>query len=265
MSTDTSEIQLAAWWHPQGLEINQFWHCTLGPLSLFLHRQAHEWWLAWERHEELTEQAQSRSQPLTELPDELTPTRYIFDRSPLAFCLKPQLLDRALVVKTHQPVRIPASQSVTFYISSPVCVAIALQEPDIPLEVLSSLRLSDTWFGPNTREGELCYATRTHARNSREELPLRPHRAVTPVTIKNRSSQWLTVDKLSIPLPFLAVYGAPDGNLWTDPIALQHTDDSPLATLEVGRSPKGLDLLSPAREPIQRNRLVRAFTSIFSD
>lgn len=271
MNTATPDTEFRAWWHPQRLETDRLWRCRIGPLSVFIRRQEHEWSLTWEQADEPTESTHCDSEPVEEVPGHLVTSRYVFGQSPESFCLKPRLLDRPLVVKTRQPVRIPANQKTTFFISSPVSVAVLLQtperrqEPELLLEALPCLRLSDTWFGPDTREGELCYAARTEARHSREELPLRPHRAVTPVTIENRSTEWLTIDKLSIPLPCLAVYGGPEGALWTDSISLQHTDDSQLANLVVGPAPEGLERLSPAQEMVQRHALVRAFTSIFSD
>lgn len=271
MNTATPEREFSAWWHPQTLTTDRLWHCTIGPLSIFLRRRESEWSLAWEQADDLTESIHCASEPAAETPEHLVTSRYVFDRSPKSFCLKPRLLDRPLVVKTRQPVRIPAHQKTTFFISSPVSVAVLLsmpespREPELLLEALPSLRLSDTWFGPDTREGELCYAARSEARHSRDELPLRPHRAVTPVTIENRSNQWLTIDRLSIPLPCLAVYGSDRGALWTDPISLQHTDDSQLANLVVGPVPEGLERLSPAQEMAQRHGLVRAFTRLFSD
>lgn len=277
MNTATPDSKLKAWWHPRKLDAGQLWHCTIGPLSVFVCRQEQEWSLAWEQTEDLAESTHCESESAEQIPEHLVSSRYVFDQSPESFCLRPRLLDRPLVVKTRQPVRIPAKQKTTFYISSPVTVAVLLQKPEpkqksglvqgpeLLLEVLPTLRLSDTWFGPSTQEGELCYAARTHARHSREELPLRAHRAVTPVTIENRSSEWLTIDKLSIPLPCLAVYGSPEDALWTDPISLLHTDDNQLANLIVGPVPEGLERLSPAQEMAQRNGLVRAFTSIFSD
>src|SRR5690625_5517561 len=76
---------------------------------------------------------------------------------------------------------------------------------EIPTKILS-----DTWFGPNTQMGTLCYASKTYTRSSRQEVTPRPHRAVTPVTVRNQSEELLSIDKLSIPVPHLALYGRDD-------------------------------------------------------
>jgi hypothetical protein len=203
------------------------------------------------------------------IPDGLKVSRYVFRKSPASLCLKPRSLERPVVVKTTQPVQVPPGENITFFISAPVCVSIELVKPHMVLQEVPVLRLSDTWFGPSTRIGELCYAAKTHARNSKDDVPLRPHRAVTPVIIHNRSDELLAIEKLSIPVPYLAIYGLSDGTLWTDPVSLEHIAGNQLATLKIGRNlPAGVtaaDRLALPRTPLQKGGLVRAFTSIFSD
>lgn len=259
------EAILAPWWRPTSLETGQCWHYAIGPLSLYLQRRKNQWLLAWKNHSDAQEHYRVVSEAVGAIPDGLSVSRFVFQNSPAGFCLKPRLLDRPVVVKTSHPVMVPPGEEITFFISSPVCVSVELREPDMVLQELATLRLSDTWFGPSTRVGEFCYAATTHARNDRSEVPLRPHRAVTPVTILNRSQELLAIEKLSIPVPYLAVYGQQDGTLWTDPVSLEHTQGSQLATMKIGRKPPGAQPLSLARTPPPGINLVRAFINIFSD
>lgn len=260
-----SDVQLTPWWEPVSLKTGQCWHYCVGPLSIYLQRSSNQWLLAWEHLDDTLEHHTVISEPLNEMPESLIPTRYVFSKSPANFRLKPRLLDRPVVVKTNQPVIVPQGESITFYISSPVSICVELSTPLTELREIPAVRLSDTWFGPSTRVGELCYATKTQARNNKADVPKRPHRAVTPVTVHNQSEEQLTIEKLSIPVLHLAVYGQPDGNLWTNPVSLRHTPGNPLAVLDVGKGPAGTHALAEAREPLQRSGLVRAFTSIFSD
>ncbi len=160
---------------------------------------------------------------------------------------------------------IPSGEEGTFYISSPVSVSIESDRLEKPLLELPTVILSDTWFGPNTREGELCYAARTSARNEKADVPLRPYRAVTPVTLRNHAKETLKIEKLSIPLPFLAVYGQDDGTLWTEPVTLEHHSAESLATMKIGKAPQGSRQLAPARQPAQKHNVVRAFINLFTD
>jgi hypothetical protein len=260
--------ELLPWWQPARLEVGQSWHYAVGPLSVYLQRREGEWLLACEQQEDLPEYYRVLSSEVAAIPDSLNTTRFVFQRSPAEFLLRPRLLDRPVVVKTNQPVSVPAGEKVTFYISSPVCVNVELTEPQVVLQESQTIRLSDTWFGPTTRVGELCYAAKTHARNNREDVPLRPHRAITPVTIQNSSETMLAIEKLSIPVPLLAVYGMAEGSLWTDPVSLEHTGASALANVKIEKNfPAGVtadNRLAAARAPVQKGALVRAFANIFA-
>ncbi|MCW8195958.1 DUF432 domain-containing protein [Proteobacteria bacterium 005FR1] len=259
---------LAPWWKPVHLAEGQCWRYAIGPLSLYLQRHASEWWLASESRGGTEDQFRLESSDIEAIPEELTYTRYAFSRPPASFCLKPRLLDRPVVVRTNQAVNIPPDQKITFFISTPVCVSVELTD-GLVLQEVPVMRLSDTWFGPSTRVGELCYAARTQARNTRSEVPLRPHRAVTPVTIHNRSDQMMAIDKVSLPAPFLPVYGRPDGTLWTVPLTLEHLGLEALAKVTIGEHPpEGVsqsDWLTPARDVPKKSGLVRAFVDMFSE
>ncbi|MEX1033364.1 MAG: DUF432 domain-containing protein [Cellvibrionaceae bacterium] len=269
MSSDTLATESKTpWWHPVELSEGQCWRYAIGPLAIYLQRHASEWWLATDMTSKAEELYRLDSGEVPYIPEGLSYSRYLFKESPSDFCLKPRLLDRPVVVRTNQAVNIPPQQSVTFYISTPVCISISLANGRLELQETPVLRLSDTWFGPSTQIGELCYATKTQARNSRREVPLRPHRAVTPVLIHNNSEKLLTIDKLSLPVPYLPVYGLPDGTLWTSPIELEHQPGDALAKLKISDQPpegagKG-DYLMPAREFARKGSLVRAFVDILS-
>lgn len=266
---EAEPVSLDVWWEPVELAVGQSWRYNVGTLLLYLQRGDSEWQLAWRELEDIAEHYRVVSEPAEALPAELPAERFVFQKVPGRFCLKPRLLDRPVVVKNLQPVHLPAGEHVTFYISSPVCVVVELSKPVMLAREIPTLRLSDTWFGPSTREGELCYATRTHARSRLQDLPRRPHRAVTPVTVHNQSSEVLTIDKLSIPVPYLAVYGTAEGVLWTDPVSLRHTTGSALAVLDVDKHlPASVGKVTRLAEPrmaVQRGSLVRAFTSMFSN
>lgn len=257
----------ALWWQPQTLLNEQSCKIQLGPLQIFLQRKAGEWRLATE----LLTQAEHQhveSHLLAQWPQHRLANRFVFENEPLQFCLKPVLADRPVVVKTHQPVYVPPGEQVTFYISSPVSIRIELQQPDLMLQEVQSQRLSDTWFGPNTQIGELCYADKTQARHSKEELPRRVHKAVTPVTVKNNSSQMMSIEKLSLPVPYLSLYGLADGSLWTDQVLLDHQDDAELSRLQISKQmPAGSDgaeRLAKPRLVMEKHGLFRAFSDLFA-
>lgn len=260
---------LSPWWLPVDVDSGQSWQYTLGPLTLYLQRLRSEWLLGHTILHEQDNRFLLRSRSISQLPELDNLQRFIFRESPAQFCLKPRLLDRSVVVKTRKQVSIPPGQQAVFYISSPVVVEVTVQQPDCKLADINSQRLSDTWFGPSTLHGELCYADKTQARHIRAELPARPHRAVTAITIENNADTMLVLDKLSIPVPYLAVYGLADGSLWTDPITLHHDGNHALTRFKISKHlPAGVaatDRLTEPRQHIEKQGFIRAFTGIFND
>ncbi len=256
----------ALWWHPQTLLNEHSCKIQLGPLLIFLQRKTGEWQLATELLNH-NEHHQLEWEILNQWPQHRLASRFVFEQEPLKFCLKPVLSERPVVVKTHQPVYVPPGEQVTFYISTPVNICIELQQPDLILQEVPSQRLSDTWFGPNTQVGELCYADKTQARHSKEELPKRVHRAITPVTVKNNASQMMSIEKLSLPVPYLSLYGLADGSLWTDQVLLDHQDDAELSRLQISKKmPEGSDgaeRVAKPRASMEKHGLFRAFSDLF--
>ena len=132
---------------------------------------------------------------------------------------------------------------------------------ETPLE-----RPPDTWIGPSTREGELCYATRSAARLDRASVPLHPHRALTELRIENGASDTLHLERVSLAVPYLSVYAARDGALWTESVVLERTASATLGKLEIGHPPvpSEVEKITPPRlSPAPGGIFVRAFSALF--
>ncbi len=263
MDTSTDKLASSPWWRPLEAGVGEGWQLAIGPLTLFIQRLSDQWMVASRRTEGTQEPDVFSIVRTVSVPEDLNPARFVFRQTSSRLELRPKLLDRSMVVRTSHPVRVPPGESITFYISSPVCVSVMLPDQQIELQELMTMRLSDTWFGPSTQLGSLCYAARTLARMSRNEVPPRAHRAVTPVTITNQAVGFLAIDKISIPLPHLAVYANDQHALWTDPVELTHVQGNPLTNFTVGKPVAGHQQLSPARVNLPKGGLVRAFAHIF--
>ena len=255
------------WWEPFQVPSGQQATLGLGPLVLRLHRGLDQWTLSTERDPEGDEPIRA-SRTLDEGPLGAEKYERYVQQSPrgdLRFV--PTLADRPVVVRPRQPVFVLPGQRITLFLSTPIWIRIEVGEPPRLLQEVPVMRLSDTWFGPSTREGELCYAARTHARHSLEELPLRPHRAVTPVRIHNQADSQLPIDKLSLPVPLLSVFGGAECSLWTEGVSLTRTADSELASMKIDTGPPrdaaAARLLSGPRRHPERGGLVRAFSGLF--
>ena len=116
-------------------------------------------------------------------------------------------------------------------------------------------------------EGELCFASRTLWRLRPDDEPLRPHRALTAVRIVNRASSALSIERLKLPAPHLALYQAADGTLWTQDVRYVRSEGDDFAALRLrDRAPAGAEgavRLAEPRERREEHGVVRAFQSLF--
>jgi hypothetical protein len=192
--------------------------------------------------------------------------RYGFSSAPAVISLQPLLADRPVVVSPESPISLPSDEEITLYVSTPAWIAISIGDPPVPVIDVALQRPSDTWFGPSTMRGELCYAVRTSARMRLENLPIRPHRVVSSVRITNRGNTNLAFERVKIPMTQMSVFGAADGQLWTQTIDLERYQDEQDATVRLGTDPppQAVDasLLHGPRTPAERGVLISAFSDL---
>ena len=259
----------ALWWKDMEFPTGETLCWQIGPFSVWITRSDSEWRVAHEYSSHDEDRPVEwrvdfgRCQPA----DAAVLSRYIFGRTSPRLSLKPVLADRPVVTKPHTPFYIPSGIDATIFVSTPLWVRIEVNDPPVFLQELPIVRPSDTWFGSSTLEGEICYATRTSARLRLEEVPRRPHRAITPVMIRNRASSNLFLERLSIPVPFLALYGDAQGLLWTEPLTLIRETETEMAEVRLAEDPPAhaetpVRLMEPRQKP-ETGMLVRAFSSIF--
>lgn len=265
-----AEMDRAAWWGQYTVPTQKQGKWQLGPLTVWLQHLAHEWRLATRTRPEAYEKIVRYEGPraLEQLSQEITPARFCFSHMCDSVRLIPALPDRAVVTKPDTPLYVYPGEQVTLYLSFPLWLRVEVGEPSRLLKEVPLYRLSDTWFGPNTREGELCYASRTAGTVNLSDLVRRSYRASTAVVVRNRSNAPLYVERLNVNLPFLSLYADVDNMLWTNALVLEHNAGGDLATLQVEkRAPseaKGGQFIVGPRQVDHRNALVRAFSSMLS-
>jgi len=275
MSADRGVVPAPAafWWLPRTVPDGHTLHCCLGPLTMQICRGHGEWQLAVVPGEE-TEASTIVALDLREgdIGDDVAAERierFIFAGASGVLRLVPLLADRSVVIRPRQSVFLPSGEETTMFLSSPLSLRIEVGEPAVLLREVPMLRLSDTWFGPSTREGELCYSGRSSARHSLAEVPRRPQRAISPLRIRNEAKSPLRLDKISLPVPVLSVYGAVDGSLWTEMVTMIRGSDSDMAALRIEPGPPAwageAERVSAPRRDQSRGGLVRAFNVLFGD
>ena len=259
----------SVWWGEFEPEIGSAVNWSIGPL-LFAVRRREKEWQVYHRSSDWSDDTPS-NWTITEGEEILCGDgafhRHVFSDTSEELVIEPLLADRSVVIKSAVPILIPAGEEVSFYVSTPLWVQAKLPRRKHVLLDVAAIRLSDTWFGPSTMEGELCYATTTSGRLYLDDLPVRTHRAITPVKIKNSGEKPLKLEKLSLPVPFLSLFDTCVHGLWTEEITLYHDERKALAEVVVGGHPpepfSATRRISGPRKTAAKSMLHKTFGALF--
>lgn len=253
------------WWGPREVPLGSCGRWRIGPAVLWIERLHSEWRLATESAPD--DDAVDVAVP-AEAPDLLeldTVMRFGMSSDGAEITLQPRLADRPVVTRPRKPFFVPPRESVTLFVGSPVWVALSL-DADVELTELPIRRPADTWFG-SPIDGELCYASHTGCRLRREEVPIRPHRALSKVRVVNRASTGFVLERMQLPVEYLELYRAVDGSLWSQDVELVRAEaDAPTPmSIQPGAPELAEDgeLVAGPRKHDGGNVLVGAFTALF--
>lgn len=193
--------------------------------------------------------------------------RFVFRQTTPWLQLLPRLADRSVVVRPMTPLFVPAGQETTFYVTTPIWLATYAEGVAEPLLDIPVVIPRDTWFGPGPARGEVCYATQVTGRTNLSQLLPRPFRAVTPVQVTNQGTRALPIERINIPTPFLPVFGAESGRLWTPALSITRHSGSGQLHIEIESGISTLaghvTRLTPARRGSDEHGLIRVFDNFF--
>lgn len=256
------------WWGRFGIPSGGGGFWSVGPFRLWIRRRAGEWDVSAARgpdpmQEGVTVQVPfDPAQPLDEAPADAVRCRFASEETASNLFVTPLLADRPVVARPESSFYLLGRHDVAMYVSHPVWVRLEAGDPPGELLTMPTHQPSDTWFGPSTREGEICYAVRTAARTSLDGFPFRPGRAVTELRIRNRAASPLAFERISIPAPHLSLYQDLDGRLWTEGVTVERPEHGDAVQVRVGGAPPDAAekaiLVSKPWQSESRNVLERA-------
>lgn len=255
------------WWGPWELPRGRTGQWRIGPLTLRLIHLEGEWRAHVERGSDPVDPTLEMTVPLAEEPElpAAQVTRFALATRSGAVALRPALADRPVVVRPDMPFTLLPHEETRLFLTTPVWVQVHADGERLLLDV-PAYRPSDTWLGPNTREGVLGYAGRTLARLSMDGLQIRPARAATVVRLRNDGADSMRVDRFSLPVPHLPLFADAEHRLWTPHVTVERRADGALAGFDVGREPPPeagdtVEVAAP-RARADRNFLFRAFSAL---
>ena len=231
-----------AQWAPFDLDVDGQETRAFGPLSVQLTRGASDWRVEFRRNGVVS------SSGLKPTPSGDT-LRFTAGETGRALAVTPMLLDRSVVARPAVPVYVLPGETVRLFVATPLALRLETADGRKRLTETATVRLSDTWFGPSTREGELCYASMTGAHTSADSIPGSWVRAITAVRVTNRGSANVRIERVKIPCTFLSVFRDEGNHLWTEELRLVRTKDGDGAEPELARVPETVGLLRRVAAP----------------
>lgn len=256
------------WWGSFALNEGEQRVLRCADLCLQLHSLPNQWWLGYEWQHEV-----NQFEPVLEAgsaePQECeNEQRFVFADLPEGVTIQPALADRPVVCRPVVSVSLLPFQEVTLFVCLPLWVKLHTGTDDCTLLDIPTVRVCDSWFGPNTREGVISYASQVTEQLDVKPIANNKARAAIEVRIQNQSEQMLTLDKISVPAPNLSLYADERGQFWTPRITLvrRGNEDAILSVDEVisgGLNQADLSLVCAAREDIGRSKITKAISALF--
>ena len=256
------------WWGEFQLNEGQQRLLRCADLCLQIDALPYQWWLGYEWQDEVNQfepvMEQSESEPVTKDNEQ----RFVFASLPSGFSIQPALADRPVVCRPVVSVSLLPFQEVTLFVCLPLWIKLSTERDGQILLDIPTVRVCDSWFGSNTREGVISYASQVTEQLDVKPITNNKARAAIEVRIQNQSDQMLTLDKISVPAPNLSLFADDKGQFWTPRITLVRRDheDAILSIDEVvsgGVDESELTLVCAAREDIGRSKITKAISALF--
>lgn len=268
MESQTEGLQDGVWAQPYTLASGQTQYHQLGQVRLWVTLLDQEWQVRSQTRSPETDPVTWTQSIGHTLPSsDVDLQRFIRPGDSNVVTFIPGVASLPTVIRPFQPLTIPAGGRCVIYVGTVVWMKVCVGESKTLLTEVPLGMPSLTWVGRNTMEGELCYSSSSFARLVLEAVPKRPWRAVTPVTIINQRTEPLLLERFSLPTPLLSLHLNERGQLWTPGVKVVCETEMNSASLNVDQSLLAAAgqcrQVGPAREPIARGRLVRAFDRMF--
>ncbi|GAA5482335.1 DUF432 domain-containing protein [Haloferula sargassicola] len=253
-------------WNERRLEDGDWLRADFVDLTLLVFSTLEEWRVAAvgpERRSELEGLEKG-----DRLPEGLPWERW--DRGPedRGLNFRPVFPDRPVIVRPRAPLHLSPRAKAVFYLGIPAWIELSadLERTRRVLSSWPSVRLSNSWHGVPT-QGELCYASRTHARRRYTTEEWSEFDIATTVEISNQSENTLPFERLFFETDHLALF-LHGSRLWANHARIRASEGADELN-GVAFSPKPYGpaadarIISAARRGIVRRSILRsAFSTV---
>ncbi len=254
-------------WDAVAIESDILYRAGFSTLTVWLKHSDEDIYLATERQSrERKPFALSEARGAKE-PADLSWGRWVVGQETSQVQFIPAMPDRPIVVRPAYPLRVPTRKNAVFFMSIPIWIRVVVRPPEgsILCEI-PSLVLSNTWFGDPT-SGELCYALRTRALRSLDEIEDRPYVATCPISVQNHAPAELNFERLCVQVQHLNVYRART-RLWTNELEVRFQGEEHSSQITIGKQPPAFaiepEVACLARKPAEKTLLTQSFSFLRS-
>lgn len=249
-------------WQVYTLEPDLCYHAVIGSLHIWIKHVQQDWYVAHERA--LKESGSTKLNVSRERKKQagLTWNRWATGEGTSTVQLRPAMPDRPVVIRPEHLLKVAAGSKTRLFIDLPVWVRIevGLVNP-VTLCELSTVVLSNTWFG-DTTAGELCYALKTAAPGTLDELQPKVHQAICPVSITNKSLAELDFQSLCVRTEHLSIYRGSSA-LWTNRVEVEFRGVGQVSRVNMSKDvfqyKEVGEIIFQARKPVSKNLVKKSF------
>lgn len=254
------------WWGPTPITAGSTTYFRVGPLELFALRRTQEWRFAMRGSDDVLDPHAEREEGVRMPPEEgFEHARFALAATGDSLVLTPALADRNVVVRPEVPFTVLPGEELTLYVTTPAWLRLSDGNGGQARQLLERpiVMPSETWFGPSTVSGALCYSSRTAARLAESELIPRPSRIASALVLRNSARDPLKLERVSVPVPFLSVFER-GGLLWTERLVFERHRDGAVGRVEVANPPGEATRLSGPRMTSSSGGMMRAVSALWS-
>lgn len=260
------------WWGRHSTQLERIDCWQIGPLHLWVHPLPYRMAITWKQQGDwLNPHVRSMPGEKTDPPPASATTVICAyghgAKDDLIF--SPSLPDRSMIVRLNSELNVLPEEQVSLFILTPLFLRIDRADPQKNLCDIPIHRSSDTWFGPMDSTGALGYASPSRAYLDLKEVPLRPHTAITSITIRNLGRTQLHLDRINVPSKRLSLFHSQTTGFWTNRLGLDRNEDDEMAHLRLDRQPPSeagaTEFVVGPRSPEEESiPAIRAFSRIFT-
>jgi len=239
---------------------HEIFYLRFGPLSLYLSKSETELTIKWYTSNDWLDSSFNYDWPFEGvLPESLLTThRVAFSKEIPSIQVIPCLGEKAFVAKPFHRLDLLPGQKMKVFMSTPMSLEILDAEKGESLAEIPVFNRPLTWFGENTIRGEVCFFTNIHAALREEDMPFRPHRAMTHLNITNRSSERFPIKRLKIPVNYLSLFQRANGRFITSSIDIDLEEGGHLKNVQVRPPRSNIKNLTPMARPRAKGQGLRA-------